>query len=56
MEEPPVKLGFSENTLAVGLKRGRLSRQMCRALEKALLEGGGSPAVEQRERNGVHRS
>ena len=44
-------LGVDYKTLTVSLRRGRLSRRMRRVLEKALLEGGGSPAAEQRERN-----
>ena len=38
-------------TLTSSLESGRLSRRMRTALDKALLEGGGSPAAEQRERN-----
>ena len=44
-------LDVDHRTLAASMERGRLSRRMRNALEKALLEGGGSPAVEQRERN-----
>ena len=44
-------LNVDHRTLAVSLETGRLSRRMRGALEKALLEGGGSPAREQRERN-----
>ena len=44
-------LGVDYKTLTASMERGRLSRRMRRALEKALLEGGGSPAIEQRERN-----
>ena len=45
------ELGVDYRTLTVCLETGRLSRRMRGALEKALLEGGGSPAAEQRERN-----
>ena len=45
------ELGVDHRTLTASMERGRLSRRMRSALEKALLEGGGSPAVEQRERN-----
>ena len=38
-------------TLASSLESGRLSRRMRTVLDKALLEGGGSPSAEQRERN-----
>ena len=44
-------LGVDYKTLTESLKRGRLSRRMRKVLGKALLEGGGSPAAEQRERN-----
>ena len=44
-------LDVDHRTLTASLERGRLSRRMRGALERALLEGGGSPAVEQRERN-----
>ena len=44
-------LSVDYRTLTNSLKDGTLSRRMCQALEKALLEGGGSPAAEQRERN-----
>ena len=44
-------LNVDRRTLTAGLRTGRLSRRMRGALEKALLEGGGSPAREQRERN-----
>ena len=44
-------LGVDYKTLTASLERGRLSRRMRSVLEKALLEGGGSPAAEQRERN-----
>ena len=45
------ELNVDHRTLAAGLETGRLSRRLRGALEKALLEGGGSPAQEQRERN-----
>ncbi len=45
------ELNVDYRTLTNSLKDGRLSRRMRQALEKALLEGGGSPAAEQRERN-----
>ena len=45
------ELNVDHRTLTTGLETGRLSRRMRGALEKALLEGGGSPAREQRERN-----
>ena len=44
-------LGVDYKTLTASMERGRLSRRMRGALEKALLEGEGSPAGEQRERN-----
>ena len=44
-------LGVDYKTLTASLRRGRLSRRMRHVLERALLEGGGSPAAEQRERN-----
>ena len=44
-------LDVDHRTLVGSLKRGRLSRRMRVSLDKALLEGGGSPAAEQRERN-----
>ena len=44
-------LGVNYRTLASALETGRLSRRMRGALGSALLEGGGSPAREQRERN-----
>lgn len=44
-------LGVNYRTLASALESGRLSRRMRGALENALLEGGGSPAREQRRRN-----
>ena len=44
-------LNVDRRTLTAALRTGRLSRRMRGALEKALLEGGGSPAREQRERN-----
>ncbi len=45
------KLDVDHRTLSAGLQSGRLSRRLRLSLEKALLEGGGSPAREQRERN-----
>ena len=45
------ELNVDHRTLTAGLETGRLSRRLRGALEKALLEGGGSPAQEQRERN-----
>ena len=45
------ELNVDHRTLTAGLETGRLSRRLRGALEKALLEGGGSPAAEQRERN-----
>lgn len=44
-------LGVDYKTLTASLRSGRLSRRMRKALENALLEGGGSPSAEQRERN-----
>ncbi len=44
-------LGVDYKTLTACLKSGRLSRRMRQVLDKALLEGGGSPAAEQRKRN-----
>ena len=51
LREAAEALGVDHRTLALSLERGRLSRRMYVTMEKALLEGGGSPAVEQRERN-----
>ena len=45
------ELEVNYRTLANALESGRLSRRMRGALENALLEGGGSPAREQRQRN-----
>ena len=45
------ELDVDHRTLTASLESGRLSRRMQVALEKALLAGGGSPALEQRERN-----
>ena len=45
------ELDVDHRTLTAGMESGRLSRRVRGALEKALLEGGGSPAAEQRERN-----
>ena len=44
-------LNVDHRTLGAALETGRLSRRMRGTLEKALLEGGGSPAREQRQRN-----
>ena len=44
-------LGVDYKTLTACLKSGRLSRRMRQVLDRALLEGGGSPAAEQRKRN-----
>ena len=44
-------LGVDHRTLVSSLESGKLTRRMRVALGKALLEGGGSPAAEQRERN-----
>ena len=44
-------LGVDYRTLTASIKSGRLSRRMRSALQKSLLEGGGSPAREQRERH-----
>ena len=46
-------LGVDYKTLTASMERGRLSRRMRSVLEKALLDGEGSPAAEQRERNDV---
>lgn len=51
VREAAEALGVDHRTLVVSLKSGKLSRRMRVTMEKALLEGGGSPAVEQRERN-----
>ena len=45
------ELNVDRRTLNVALQNGHLSRRMRGALEKALLEGGGSPAAQQRARN-----
>ena len=45
------KLDVDHRTLSAGLHSKRLSRRLRLSLEKALLEGSGSPAREQRERN-----
>ncbi len=45
------ELNVDRRTLNAALKEGHLSRRMRGALEKALLEGGGSPAAQQRARN-----
>ena len=44
-------LDVDHRTLMSSLESGKLTRRMRVALGKALLEGGGSPAAEQRERN-----
>ena len=44
-------MGVDHRTLVSSLESGKLTRRMRVALGKALLEGGGSPAAEQRERN-----
>ena len=44
-------LSVDRRTLNVALETGQLSRRMRGTLEKALLEGGGSPAAEQRHRS-----
>ena len=44
-------LDVDHRTLTASMEQGRLSRRMRGALGKVLLEGGGSPSVEQRERN-----
>ena len=46
------ELNVDRRTLNVALQNGHLSRRMRGALEKALLEGGGAPAAQQRARNG----
>ena len=43
-------LDVDYKTLTASMRRGRLSRRMRTVLDKALLEGAGSPAVEHRER------
>ena len=45
------ELNVDRRTLNAALRDGHLSRRMRGALEKALLEGGGSPAAQQRARN-----
>ena len=44
-------LDVDHRTLTSSMENGNLSKRMRAALEKALLEGGGTPAAEQRERN-----
>ena len=44
-------LDVDHRTLTGSLERARLSKRMRLALERALLEGGGTPAAEQRARN-----
>ena len=45
------ELEVNYRTLTTALETGQLSRRMRGTLEKALLEGGGSPAAEQRQRS-----
>ena len=45
------ELNVDRRTLNVALQNGHLSRRMRGALEKVLLEGGGSQAAQQRARN-----
>ena len=45
------ELNVNYRTLAAAKKSGRLSRRMRGALGQRLMEGGGSPAREQRQRN-----
>ena len=45
------ELNVDRRTLNVALQNGHLSRRMRGALERALLEGGGSQAAQQRARN-----
>ena len=51
VKEAAQALGVDHRTLISSLESGKLTRRMRVALGKALLEGGGSPAAEQRERN-----
>ncbi len=51
VKEASQALGVDHRTLVSSLESGKLTRRMRVALGKALLEGGGSPAAEQRERN-----
>ena len=51
VKEAAQALGVDHRTLMSSLESGKLTRRMRVALGKALLEGGGSPAAEQRERN-----
>ena len=44
-------LGVDHRTLTTSLKRGKLSRRMRMVLDQALMDGAGSPAQEQRQRN-----
>ena len=44
-------LGVDHRTLTASLKSGKLSRRMRMVLDQALLDGAGSPAQEQRQRN-----
>ena len=51
VKEAAQALDVDHRTLMSSLESGKLTRRMRVALGKALLEGGGSPAAEQRERN-----
>ena len=51
VKEAAQALDVDHRTLVSSLESGKLTRRMRVALGKALLEGGGSPAAEQRERN-----
>ena len=51
VREAAQALDVDHRTLMSSLESGELTRRMRVALGKALLEGGGSPAAEQRERN-----
>ena len=51
VKEAAQALDVDHRTLISSLESGKLTRRMRVALGKALLEGGGSPAAEQRERN-----
>ena len=44
-------LDVDHRTLTASLESGRLTRRMRVALDRALLDGAGSPAQEQRQRN-----
>ena len=47
-------LDVDHRTLTASMERGKLSRRMRVAVDKALLEGAGSPAAEQRDRIDEH--